>query len=131
MKMIFPLAVTLAAAQLAGCHLSDPRPKMAHADVTTTGDTVCVLLPTQQQLRAHAITINEAGSQANELDKQFPGDTGPLLNGKECVPLYGYKFTPGKAYNVGVITIQPDAHIYTVTFTLWKNGKNLNAQRIN
>ncbi len=130
MKLIFPLAVTLTAVQLAGCHLSDPRPERAHANVTTIGDTICVLLPTQRQFRAHSITINEAGSQVNEQDKQFSGDTGPQLSGKECVPLYGYKFTPGKAYNVDVITTPPDVHIYSVTFTLWKNGAELNAQRI-
>jgi hypothetical protein len=131
MKMIFPLAIMLAAAQLSGCHLSASLPDRAHADVTTVGDTVCVLLPTQQQFRAHSISINEVGEKANELDKQFSGDTGPLLSGKKCVPLYGYKFTPGKAYNVAVITTQPDVHIYTSTFTLWKNGQQLNAQRIN
>lgn len=130
MKMIIPLAVMLTAAQLSGCHLSASLPDRAHADVTTVGDTVCVLLPTQQQFRAHSISINEVGGKANELDKQFSGDAGPLLTGKNCVPLYGYKFTPGKAYNVDVITTPPDVHIYTLTFTLWKNGKELKAERI-
>lgn len=130
MKIILPLAVTLAAAQLAGCHLRDPRPIMMRAEVTTVSDKVCVLLPTEGQEQVYSIEVNEVGNQANRLDKQFPDGSGPLLSGNKCVPLDGYTFEPGKAYAFYAGTKSTEDKSYTLTFTLWKNGKELKAERI-
>ncbi|WP_165466239.1 putative T6SS immunity periplasmic lipoprotein [Enterobacter cloacae] len=101
---------------LTGC--PGPGDRMVDRESTTVfikDNQVCVVSPLEPQERITAIQINSDSSDS--LHKIF--DDKPVYVPKgECLPVFGFKFTPGERYNF-TYDVQPgksESHLVTADF---------------
>ena len=82
-----------------------------------------------------SLTINEVGNDKNQLSKVYYDDA-LTIPADTCVPTFDYPFKVGKAYGFSAILespaklkrgVQPAARIYGVSFSLWENNGQLEA----
>lgn len=80
------------------------------------GNQVCVVSPLEPQERITAIQINSDSSDT--LHKIF--DDKPVYVQKgDCLPVFGFKFTPGERYNFAydVQSGKSESHLVTAEFS--------------
>lgn len=102
---------------LTGC--PGPGDRMVDRESTTAlikDNQVCVVSPLEPQDRITAIQINSDNS--GSLHKIF--DDKPVYVPKgECLPVFGFKFTPGERYNFAydVLSDKSESHLVTAEFS--------------
>jgi len=102
---------------LTGC--PGPGDRMTERESTTAmikDNQVCVVSPLKSGERITAIQIN--GDKNDTLHKIF--DDKPVYVAKgECLPLFGFTFTPGERYSVAydVIDTKSQSHLVTAEFS--------------
>ncbi|WP_256852181.1 putative T6SS immunity periplasmic lipoprotein [Pantoea sp. Fr+CA_20] len=102
---------------LTGC--PGPGDRMTERESATAmlkDNQVCVVSPLKSGERITAIQIN--GDKSDTLHKIF--DDKPVYVAKgECLPLFGFTFTPGERYSVAydVIDTKSQSHLVTAEFS--------------
>ncbi|MBD8453257.1 putative T6SS immunity periplasmic lipoprotein [Serratia rubidaea] len=132
MKRIFCL--TPLVFLLSGCfHFGDPRPPLMRAKVLTVANKVCMMVQPKGDEQIVTVSIREVGDDRHGLEKY---DLNLPASANKCVPTFDYPFKVGKAYGFSVILespaklkrgVQPAARIYGVSFSLWENNGQLEA----
>ena len=120
------------------CHVNDTRPENHRANVSVTGDSVCVTLPDTKNESISLLSINEIGNSESVVEKQFAIGNAPKLYSNKCLSDFAFSFEPGKSYifSVNAVRIQEN-HIvengnsYSVTFSVWKDNGELKVKDIN
>ncbi|VEB95367.1 Uncharacterised protein [Cedecea lapagei] len=110
---------------LAGCPGPGDRmvPRQS-ADVVTKGHSVCVVSPLGSEERITAVQINE--EQGNALHKTF--DDAPVYVARgDCLPVFGFTFSPGKKYSVAydVKSDSYSSHLVTTEFSTAENASGV------
>lgn len=131
------ICLTVLMLLLSGCfHLGDPRPPLMRAKVLTIANKVCMMVRPEGDEQIVTVRIDEVGNDHHGLVKY--NLTIPA-SGDKCIPDFGYQFAAGKAYGFSVILespaklkrgVQPAARIYGVSFSLWENNGQLEANEL-
>ncbi|NIF49403.1 MULTISPECIES: putative T6SS immunity periplasmic lipoprotein [Enterobacteriaceae] len=117
-KCLLAAAVLL----LAGC--PGPGDRMVPrqpAEVVAKGNIVCVVSPLGSGERITAVQINEG--HGNVQYKTF--DDAPVYVAKgDCLPAFGFTFSPGKKYSVAydVKSDNSSSHLVTAEFSITENA---------